>query len=218
MLLDSGCVVCHKTPGPVCATCKATLRPAGQLAVPGLDRCRVGFVLDDQSRPIIAAFKYRRQRRIARWLANEFAGLVPQSADAITWVPATPERRRTRGFDQAQELARALSRLVSVPAVELLRRDSDDQRQTGRSRSERQVGPALRSVRPAPPFVVLIDDVVTTGSSMSRAAAAIREGRRSVGEVAEPERIVGVAIAATPSLRDVHPHGLENGSTIYPWT
>ena len=216
--MDSGCVVCHKTPGPVCVTCKATLRPAGQLAVPGLDRCRVGFALDDHSRPIIAAFKYRRQRRIARWLANEFADLVPQSADVITWVPATPEHRRTRGFDQAQELARALSRLVSVPAVELLRRDSDDQRQTGRSRSERLVGPALRSVRPAPQFVVLIDDVVTTGSSMGSAAAAIRGGRRSAGEFAEPQRIVGVAIAATPLLRDGCPRGLTNGSTICSWT
>jgi competence protein ComFC len=218
MLLDSGCVVCHKTPGPVCVTCKATLRPAGQLAVPGLDRCRVGFALDDHSRPIIAAFKYRRQRRIARWLANEFANLVPLSAEVITWVPATPERRRTRGFDQAQELARALSGLTSIPTVELLRRDSDDQRQTGRSRSERLAGPALRSVRAAPQFVVLIDDVVTTGSSMRSAAAAIRGGRRSDGDVAEPQRIVGVAIAATPSLRDVYFHDLTNGSSIHPWT
>lgn len=218
MLLDSGCVVCHKTPGPVCATCKAALRPAGQLAVPGLDRCRVGFALDDHSRPIIAAFKYRRQRRIARWLANEFADLVPQSADVITWVPATPERRRTRGFDQAQELARALSRLTSVPTAEMLRRGSDDQRQTGRSRSQRLVGPALRSVSAAPQFVVLIDDVVTTGSSMRAAAAAIRGGRRSEGDVAEPQRIVGVAIAATPSLRDVCLHDLTNGSSIPLWT
>jgi competence protein ComFC len=216
--LDSGCVVCHKTAGPVCATCKAALRPAGQLTVPGLDRCRGGFALDDHSRPIIAAFKYRRQRRIARWLANEFADLVPQSADVITWVPATPERRRTRGFDQAQELARALSRLTSVPAVELLGRHSDDQRQTGRSRAERLVGPALCSVRPAPQFVVLIDDVVTTGSSMRSAAAAIRRGPRSAGEVAEPQRIVGVAIAATPSLRDACLHGLTNGSSIRKWT
>lgn len=218
MLLDSGCVVCLKTPGPVCVACHEALRPAGQLVVPGLDRCRVGFALDDHSRPIIAAFKYRRQRRIARWLANEFADLVPLSADVITWVPATPERRRTRGFDQAQELARALSRLTSVPTVELLRRASDDQRQTGRSRSERLAGPAVRSVRPAPQFVVLIDDVVTTGSSMRAAAAAIRRRWRSEGDVAEPQRIVGVAIAATPSLRDTCLHGLTNGSSIHLWT
>jgi ComF family protein len=218
MLLDSGCVVCHKRLGPVCATCKGALKLVGPWAVSGLDGCRVGFALDDHSRPIIAAFKYRRQRRIARWLANEFADLVPQSADAITWVPATPERRRTRGFDQARELAQALSRLTSVPAIELLRRNNDDQRQTGRTRSERLVGPALLSVRPAPPFVVLIDDVVTTGSSMRAAAAAMRVGPPSSAKAARPERIVGVAMAATPSLRNADLYDLTNGSSIRRWT
>ena len=226
MLLDSGCVVCGQTAGPVCVACRDGLRPAGQLVVPGLDRCRVGFSLDDYSRPIIAAFKYRRQRRIARWLAIELSHLVPRGADLITWVPATPERRQMRGFDQAQELARALSNLTEVPTARLLRRDRHDHRQTGRSRDERLAGPALRSIRPGPAFIVIVDDVVTTGSSLRAAATAIRSGTNQAVDHVRTQRIVGVAMAATPAYRDPQRvagreqclHDLTNASSIREWT
>jgi len=184
--------------------------PAAAPDVPGLDACRVGFALDDRSRPIVAALKYRRERRIAGWAASALADHVPRLADAITWIPSTPARRRSRGFDQAAELARSLGSATSVPTLGLLERDRSDERQTGRSRRERLRGPALHVRRPAPPFVVVVDDVVTTGSSMRAAARILRD--------AGAERVVGVALTATPNTRDERPGSATIASIIPAWT
>lgn len=214
MLFDSGCVICERTPGPVCSDCREYMAAPAAMTLPGFARCRVAFRLDDRSRPVIAAYKYRKQRRIARWLGYEMAPSVPRAADVITWVPATPERRRSRGYDQAQELARVLGRLTGVPTARLLRRDRHDVRQTGRSRADRLGGPLLHATGVSPPFVVLVDDVITTGSSMRSAALALGAASGS----AEPQRIVGVAAAATPALGDVCLHDLTNTSSIREWT
>jgi len=105
-------------------------------------------------------------------------------------VPATPERRRSRGFDQAEEFARSLARLSGVPVVRLLSRGHDDRRQTGLTREQRLRGPTLTACRRTSGFVVVVDDVITTGSSLVVATAALRD----VGA----ERVVGVVAAATP--------------------
>lgn len=190
MLFDSGCVVCLQRRGPVCAECHGLLQPGGDVTVEGMARCSAGFVLDDRSLAIIAALKYRRQRRLARWLATALVDLVPLGADVITWVPATPERRRSRGFDQAHEFARSLGKLTGLPVVGLLTREPDDRRQTGLSRGERLHGPKLAIRGVVPRFVVIADDVITTGSSLRIAASAL--------QTAGSTRVVGVTAAATP--------------------
>jgi len=190
MLLDAGCVACQDRSGPVCPSCQATLMRPGPMEIAGLDACRVRFRFDGAAKSIIAALKYRRQRRLARWLAAASHELVPRAADALTWMPSTPERRRSRGYDQAQELARELSRRTGVPLIELLHRSPADARQTGLSRAERQAGPTLSPAGRAPQFVVVVDDVVTTGSSMRSAASTLRSGGA--------QRVAAVALTATP--------------------
>ncbi|MEE9608613.1 MAG: phosphoribosyltransferase family protein [Myxococcota bacterium] len=101
-------------------------------------------------------------------------------------VPLHPRRLRTRGFNPAGLLARELSRRLAVPwdAV-ALRRMRDTPSQTGLERSARRrngrgafrAQPGLR----APARVWLVDDVVTTGSTLSEAARALRRaGARQV--------------------------------------
>jgi len=199
MLLDSGCVVCGTYPGPVCIACADQLvAPATPDPIDGVDRCRVRYRLDDRARALIVALKYRRQRRLARWLAENSVQLVPRAADAITWVPATPDRRRRRGFDQAQELARELSSMSGVPLLATLGRSAGDARQTGQSRTGRLRGPSLMATMSPPPFVVLVDDVMTTGASLRSGATALR--------AAGSTRLVAVAIAATPGQETLFPH------------
>lgn len=187
--------MCEAPIGPVCSACRRALRPPGPMVVDGVDVVRAGFALDERSRPIIAALKYRRQRRLARWLAAPIAELVPVLADAITWIPATPEHRRSRGFDQAEEIARVLSKMTGVPARRLLVRGRTDERQTGQTRLQRRRGPTLRAAARSSEFVIMVDDVVTTGSSMRVAAGVVR--------AAGARRVIGLAVAATPLREDV---------------
>jgi len=139
---------------------------------------------------VVAALKYKRQRRLARWLGSDLAHLVPRGADVITWLPATPHRRASRGYDHAEELARALAQRSGVPARKLLGRDRNDERQTGLSRVQRSTGPTLTVTAGVSGLVVLVDDVITTGSSMRVGAARLRAAGGS--------RIVGLAVATTP--------------------
>jgi len=191
MFFGSTCLLCTASAGPVCARCAQGLVAGGRVDVPGLASCRSVFVLDDACRTVIAAMKYRGQHGIARWLGQELAPAIPRLADVVTWVPATPERRRRRGFDQAELLARSAASSAGVPCVQLLRRASNDARQTGLSRAERQRGPAVEVVARCEPLVVLVDDVMTTGSSLRVAADALRQGGAT--------RVVGIVVAATPA-------------------
>lgn len=208
MFFDAGCAVCGERAGLVCSVCAASLRTIGPIAVGDLDHCYTAYVLDDASRPLIAAFKYRQRRRLAGWLADAMAPGVPLGADVITWIPATPEKRRLRGYDQSRELALALSARTGVPARRLLRRHKADLRQTGQPRQARLRGPKLSAHRRSPAFVVLVDDVVTTGSSLRVGAELLR----AVGS----RRIVGVVAAATPLVPTRHMSTGVNASRIPP--
>lgn len=149
-------------------------------------------------RELLARLKYRDARQAVAPLADALAarlidgGLIDTSViDTVTWIPTTDRRRRERGFDQAELLARAVARRLGRPCRRLLRRLGDDH-QTGRTRSERLGGPSLVAVGVPPRNVLLIDDVVTTGATVRAAVEVLR----SAGAV----RVEPWVAAATPSM------------------
>src|SRR3546814_5304348 len=70
------------------------------------DSCRALFAYDEVARPLVTGLKNRQRRDIVVWLADGLAAL-PWTADTVTWAPTSAARRRSRGFDQAELLARA---------------------------------------------------------------------------------------------------------------
>jgi predicted amidophosphoribosyltransferase len=98
----------------------------------------------------------------------ERATLVP--------VPLHPGRLRSRGYNQAAAIANALARRARLPVADCLWRSGPSLTQVGRDRAERRAGPAgaihVRAPR-APPRVVLVDDVVTTGATLAACRAAL---------------------------------------------
>lgn len=131
---------------------------------------------------MVCDLKYGRSTALVSPLAEAMACRSPD-IDVVCWVPASPSRRRKRGFDQGELLARAIARRKGVRAKKLLKR-TDDLPQTSRDLKGREQGPqfsALGSRLPKGAVVLLVDDVATTGTTLENAAYLLR--KRGAGRV-----------------------------------
>jgi ComF family protein len=136
-------------------------------------------------RQIIHDFKYGRQihlrHLVARWLCAAFNDerLQGRQFDVIVPVPLHPTRQRERGFNQARLLAELLSARISVPCKLVLERIRYTTTQTALDRTERMenLHNAFRLRKNANVRglqVLLIDDVLTTGSTLSECARVLK--------------------------------------------
>ena len=196
MLLGAGCLLCEGRHGPVCAPCAARLPRAGPLSLDD-PPARALLRYEGAGRELVTCLKYRNGRPLVRPLGRLLADLAGDvDAELVTWVPASPAGRRHRGFDQGRLLARAMARPAGLGVAGLLRRGPGPS-QTGRPAADRRRGPALTAPRSGPGRVIVVDDVITTGSTLRVAAMALRgAGWRPV---------LGLSVAATPR-RHPDPH------------
>ena len=194
MLLGWRCPVCGSSGRVPCRTCHAELSAAGRVpSIDGVDWCAALLSYRGVGRELVARAKYRNQRAALAWLGRGMAELVGARAiDVVTWAPANRRHVRRRGFDHGALLAKVVATCLGLPVERLLAR-GDEAPLTGRTAEERRRGLTLSATRRylGGQAVLIVDDVVTTGATMSAAALQLR--RRGA------ERVYGVAAAYTPA-------------------
>lgn len=197
MMFQTRCAGCDRVGAMLCRPCRFALAAPAAMPTGGDVIAAVPFV--GRARDVLHGFKYRNRRQ----LAHHFAGLLvnrliaegvrPADLDVVTWAPTSRRRRHRRGFDQAEMVARRVAVQLGVPCRRLLERDGHAAAQTGLDRAARLHGPTFRaSPRAAGRAVLLIDDVVTTGSTLRSAECALFG--------AGAHRVQRAAVATTPAL------------------
>lgn len=155
------------------------------------DFARPAMPHDDRVRQLIHGLKYRRHIHLAAELgrlaisAFDDPRLAPARAERwpLIPVPLHSKRLQRRHFNQAAEIARAVSSTLALPVCHALIRYRNTDTQTQLTRRQRQknlrhafrVSPkGIRLLASAPPGVIIIDDVLTTGSTIDACARTLK--------------------------------------------
>lgn len=145
---------------------------------------RAAGIFDGTLREAIHALKFRARRALAAPLGAlmaDCAAADPQlrSAQVVVQVPLHRNRLRERGFNQSELLAREVAERMALPlTADLLIRCQVTQAQSGlaledRKRNVRGAFVASRQINGS--TVLLVDDVISTGSTASECARALRQ-------------------------------------------
>lgn len=194
-------------PDLVCAACRLRMRsgpwprcdrchwPKGTGRAPGTEcrecadwspsivAARFAFELAPPVDDLVHGLKYEGWRELSELMGDAVARLDAPVKDirnaVVVPVPTTPDRLRSRGYNQAELLARRFAHLRRLPMVNALDRRGRAGSQTKLTRDERRrnvqgaFAPTLEAARVRGGAVILVDDVLTTGATVSAAADAL---------------------------------------------
>lgn len=169
--------------GPICGQC-ATPLPAGHrcgsclASPPYFDRLVVPFPYVFPIDALIQALKYGGRLTVSRMLADALAGKIDERVDLLIPMPISGARLRERGFNQAHEIARLVSRVTGTElAVDVCRR-------VGHGPPQAMLPWQLRARNVRGAFVcdagldgmriAVLDDVVTTGATLNEIARVLK--------------------------------------------
>lgn len=150
----------------------------------GFTSARAPLRYEGVGKEIVHSLKYQGYTRVVkRLMAPLMAEQVESSFDAVACVPLHRSRRRKRGFNQAELMARAVAERIKAPFSDKLESVKKTRDQVELSASERRnnVEGAFTVTGPLRGKFLLVDDVFTTGATLSAGAGAlVRAGATEV--------------------------------------
>jgi len=189
LLFPPKCVFCSRVinvGNEWCAQCDETLpftKDGGRSEGDVYDFCVSPLYYEGVVRKSLLRYKFRGASANAgaygKLLARCIRDYVDIKYDIISWVPLSSKRERTRGYDQAMLLALATALELDDVAVETLKKPRDVTAQSELSgKEERQANISGAYEAPDPELiegkcVLIIDDIVTTGSTLSECARVL---------------------------------------------
>lgn len=178
VLLEKGALLC-----PDCQRDLPWLTgPAGERAVELTGGCVSPLRYEGAVRKAVHGYKFGGVNARSR----QFGALVAQcvqdrgyTADLISWPSLSQKRRRERGYDQAQLLAQEVGRALELPVLRTLKKAHRPAQSGLEGREERRVNVlgAYTAVGPEAfqgKTVLLVDDVLTTGATLTECAGVLR--------------------------------------------
>lgn len=166
--------LCHncRTDSPEC--------PVSGKKLPFLDSWVAVWYYEDLVRRSLLRYKFQNTRVYAasygRLLAMKLLQEHPEGFDSLTWIPISRLRRLKRGFDQVEELAGYVGRELGLKPVPLLKKVRHNRPQSGIVGDAQRRANVLGAYQIIDPQrvdgkrILLLDDIVTTGSTAGEAA------------------------------------------------
>ncbi|MDD4074980.1 MAG: hypothetical protein PHC80_02705, partial [Eubacteriales bacterium] len=177
---DCVCVLCGreaKTEREVCEDCACAVRPCALIPPPkGTAGFCAGLCYTEPVRGALHRFKYDRKTYLADFFAERMAMPEEWRVDAIIPVPLHPKRLRRRGFNQSALLCDRLGARYHLPVrIDILARIKETETQTALSAQQRaqNVKDAFAASNCEGLRLLLIDDLRTTGATLSACALAL---------------------------------------------
>lgn len=193
-LYPSRCAFCHSVTENgvlLCCDCENKLpytRAASEQRMTHISKCVSPLFYENDVRSSILRYKFKGATGYCRIYAELLAKCIDESkiiCDIITWVPLSRKKLRRRGYNQTELIAREFSALTGIPCAGLLLKVKDNKAQSGINDAavrKKNVSGVYRLSKDAGAYsgaVLIIDDVVTTGATLSECAKTLKNGNFS---------------------------------------
>ena len=169
----------------LCGQCARTLPRCAEVRTGPFGECAAPLYYEDNVRKAILDFKFKNRVEnlncFGSLMAEKAAEVYSDRFDAVTWVPVSKKRLKKRGFDQARMLCASLCVDWHVEPQETLRKITDNPPQSGLDDSAARRANVLNVYEAVEPAAIrgkrflLIDDILTTGATLSECVRILRE-------------------------------------------
>ena len=191
LIFPPRCVLCGKIVsygGQICDKCSTEAVKActnKRIYIPKLGKiigCYAPFQYKNSIRKAIINFKFYGKKELVEFFANiiakQFLEIHSYNFDIITCVPLSKQRKKLRGYNQSELLAKAVSKRLNVPYKECLEKIKDNNEQHRLNEKDRQknvknVYIVKNKQNIYKKSILIIDDIVTTGATLGECASVM---------------------------------------------